>query len=83
MACGYSQVPGINFNEKRFAPEIKDVSFRIILIPNLISGLQASIINVETAFLHGELQEEIYMNIPEGIGIDSNHCLFLKKKMYG
>jgi hypothetical protein len=57
VACGYSQIPGIDFNEN-FAPVINDVSFRIMLIAKLIWNLEASIVDVETAFLHGELQEE-------------------------
>jgi Reverse transcriptase (RNA-dependent DNA polymerase) len=51
VACGYSQVPGIDFNES-YAPVINDVSFRIMLIAKLTWGLQASIIDVETGFLH-------------------------------
>jgi Reverse transcriptase (RNA-dependent DNA polymerase) len=38
VACGYSQVPRINFNES-FAPVINDVSFRIMLIAKLVWGL--------------------------------------------
>lgn len=74
VACGYSQVPDIDFNES-FAPVINNVSFRIKLVSKTIWELQASIIDVETAFLHGELQEEIYMNVPEGLDTNSNHCL--------
>ena len=38
VACGYSQIPGIDFNES-FAPVINDVSFRILLIAKLMWGL--------------------------------------------
>jgi len=79
VACGYSQIPGIDFNES-FAPVVNDVSFRIMLIAKLIWDLQANIIDVETAFLHGELQEEIYMNVPEGMQQDTNKCLLLKRR---
>jgi Reverse transcriptase (RNA-dependent DNA polymerase) len=50
VACGYSQIPGTDFNET-FAPVISNVSFRIMLIAKLIWGLQASIVDLETAFL--------------------------------
>jgi Reverse transcriptase (RNA-dependent DNA polymerase) len=81
VACGYGQIPGIDFNES-FAPVVNGVSFRIMLIAKLIWDRQASIIDVKTAFLHGDLQEEIYMNIPEGMQQDSNSCLLLKKTIY-
>ena len=82
VACGYSQIPGVDFNES-FAPVINDVSFRVMLIIKLTRGLQATIIDVETAFLHGNLQEEIYMNIPDGLESSGNECLRLKKTIYG
>ena len=50
VACGYSQVPGIDFNES-FAPVINDLSLRVMLISKLIQGLHATIIDAETAFL--------------------------------
>jgi Reverse transcriptase (RNA-dependent DNA polymerase) len=49
VACRYSQIPGVDFNES-FAPVINDVSFRDMLIIKLTWGLQATIIDVETAF---------------------------------
>jgi hypothetical protein len=54
-----------------------------MLIAKLIWNLEASIVNVETAFLHGELQEKIYINIPEGMSYDSKNCLLLAKTTYG
>jgi hypothetical protein len=62
---------------------VNDVSFRIILTSKLLWDLQASIVDVETAFLHGNLQEEIYMNVPKGLSQDDNTCLLLKKTIYG
>jgi hypothetical protein len=50
-----------------------------MLIVKLIWGLQATIIDVETAFLHGNLMEEIYMNIPEGMKNKATDCLRLKE----
>jgi hypothetical protein len=54
-----------------------------MLIEKLIWNLEASIVDVETAFLYGELQEEIYMNIPEGMRYDYMHCLLLTNTIYG
>jgi Reverse transcriptase (RNA-dependent DNA polymerase) len=74
VGCGYSQVPEIDSN-KRFAPVINNVSFRTMLDSIVIYELQASIIDVEKTFLHGKLQEEVHMNVPEGLDANFNHCL--------
>ena len=39
--------------------------------------------NVETAFLYGELEEEIYMCAPKGLVLQDDECLFLLKAIYG
>jgi hypothetical protein len=62
---------------------INDVSFQIMLIAKLIWNLKACIVDVETAFLHGELQEEVFMNILEGMSYDFKHCLLIAKTIYG
>jgi Reverse transcriptase (RNA-dependent DNA polymerase) len=82
VACGYSQIPGIDFKES-FSPDMNDASFRIMLILKLIRNLKARIVNVETAFLHGDLQDEIYMNISEGMNSNLNDFLLLTKTIYG
>jgi hypothetical protein len=82
VACAYSQIPGVNFNNS-FTPVVNDVSFRIILSAKLLWGMQANIVDVETAFLHDNLQEEIYMNVPKGMSKNDNNCLLLKKTIYG
>jgi hypothetical protein len=45
VACEYSQIPGIDFNES-FDPVIKNASFQIMLIAKLIWNLEASIVDV-------------------------------------
>ena len=82
VACGYSQVPGLDFNDS-FAPVVNDVTFRILLVAMLVWNLKAKIIDVETAFLHGDLKEEIFMEIPQGMDADKEDCLSLNKTIYG
>ncbi|MHA7927767.1 MAG: Ty1/Copia family ribonuclease HI, partial [Marinobacter sp.] len=40
-------------------------------------------IDYETAFLHGDLEEEIFMDCPKGMNKGRNKCLKLKKTIYG
>jgi hypothetical protein len=81
MACGYRRILGIDFNEG-FSPVINNISCQIMLIAKLIWNLEASIADVETAVLHFELQEEIYMSNSEGMSYDSKHYLLLTKTIY-
>ena len=82
VACGYSQIPGVDFTEN-YSPVIHDVTYRLLLILQILFGLKAGIIDVETAFLHGDLDHEIYMDCPEGMeGGDPSKCLLLKKTIY-
>ena len=66
VACGYSQVAGVDFTAN-FAPVINDVTWRILMVTMIVMNLEGKIIDVETAFLHGDLEEEIYMDCPEGL----------------
>ncbi|CAJ1934699.1 unnamed protein product, partial [Cylindrotheca closterium] len=90
VACGYSQIPGVDFTE-HFAPVINDITWRILLVAMMIWKLDAWLIDVETAFLHGEFDEgeQIFMNLPVGYdlvdsSIDmSEDCIELMKTAYG
>ena len=80
VACGYSQIPGVDFTES-YAPVINDVSWRILIIAMLVWKLEAKIIDVSTAFLYGDLEEDIYMKCREVHGEDE--ALHLLHSIYG
>ena len=87
VACGYSQIPGVDFSEN-YSPVIHDATYRLLLLVQMKKGLSSRIIDVETAFLHGDLEEEIYMNCPPGFTevLGENvfdNCLLLEKSIYG
>jgi hypothetical protein len=82
VACGYSQVPGIDFSEI-FIPVLNDVNFRIMLIAKLVWNMTCTVIDIETACLHGDLDEEICMEVPKGLEIKNNKILILWKTIYG
>jgi hypothetical protein len=81
VACGYSQVLGIDFS-KSFAPVLNDASFKIILIVKLVWNMTCTVVDIETAFLHGDLDEEIYMEVPKGLEIENKKKLILRKTIY-
>jgi len=62
---------------------MNDVTWHILLVAIIVWGMDAIIVDVETAFLHGELEEEIYMNLPEGMEGKDDECLLLLKALYG
>ena len=82
VACGYSQIAGVDFLDN-YAPVINDVTWRILMVIMLRENLDGIIIDVETAFLHGDLEEDIYMECPEGLEHDMDEILQLKKTIYG
>jgi hypothetical protein len=82
VACGYSQIPGVDYTDN-YAPVINDVTYRIMLICEIVWKLTSKIIDVETAFLHGDLEEEIYMDCPDGLAHENDECLLLLQTIYG
>ena len=87
VACGYSQVPGVDYTEN-YSPVVNDVTFRIMLVLWILKCWDAKIIDIETAFLEGDLDEEIYMRVPDGYyevfeENDEEEALELLKPIYG
>jgi hypothetical protein len=84
VAKGFLQKYGVDF-EETFAPVAKFTSIRIILSLAAHHGLMLHQMDVKTAFLNGQLDEDIYMKQPEGF-IDSrnpDHVCKLKRALYG
>ncbi|GJV61954.1 retrovirus-related pol polyprotein from transposon TNT 1-94 [Tanacetum coccineum] len=62
---GYAQIEGIDFNEI-FSPVVRMTTVRVVLAMCATYDLYLEQLDVKTAFLHGNLEEEIYMLQPEG-----------------
>ena len=87
VALGYSQIPGVDYTDN-FAPVAHDVSFRIALARMMVEKLDSLVMDVETAFLYGDIEEEIFMKSPIGMeeidpGSSPEDCYQLKKGIYG
>ena len=87
VALGYIQIPGVDYTDN-FAPIAHDVTFRIPLARMMVEKLDSLVMDVETAFLYGEIDEEIFMKSPVGMeeidpGSSSEDCCQLLKGIYG
>lgn len=84
VAKGYTQTYGIDYLET-FAPVAKMNTVRILLSLAANYGWDLQQFDVKNAFLHGELEEEIYMEVPPGYGKDlaANTVCKLKRALYG
>uniref|UniRef100_A0ACD5YJF3 Uncharacterized protein n=1 Tax=Avena sativa TaxID=4498 RepID=A0ACD5YJF3_AVESA len=84
VAKGFSQIPGIDYNDV-FSPVVKHSSIRTFFSIVAMRDLELEQLDVKTAFLHGELDEEIYMDQPEGFIVPGKEDFVckLKKSLYG
>lgn len=84
VAKGYAQRYGVDYDET-FAPVVRYSSIRAILAHAVQNDLMVHQMDVETAFLNGELNEDVYMLQPAGFeeaGKESMVCK-LEKSLYG
>jgi hypothetical protein len=83
-ARGFSQVKDVDYFET-FAPTTRYDSIRILLSIAAHKNYKILQFDVKTAFLYGELDEDIYMEIPEGIDFPNtkNQACKLNKSLYG
>ncbi|KAL0427547.1 UNVERIFIED_CONTAM: Retrovirus-related Pol polyprotein from transposon TNT 1-94 [Sesamum latifolium] len=82
VAKGYTQKEGVDYRET-FSPVSKKDSFRVIMALVAHFNLELHQMDVKTAFLNGDLEEEVYMSQPEGFSHDSDLVCKLKKSIYG
>jgi Reverse transcriptase (RNA-dependent DNA polymerase) len=81
---GYSQTYGIDYDET-FAPVTKMSMVRTLVSSTVNGGWKLNQLDVKNAFLHGDLLEEVYIEIPPGFStnqIISKVCR-LRKSLYG
>ena len=84
VATGYSQIEGVDYNQT-YAPVLKYQSLRMLLALANETNMHVHQMDVTTAFLYGDLTEEVYIRQPEGqikAGEEDLVCR-LQKSIYG
>lgn len=81
---GFTQEKGIDFNEI-FSPVVRMTTIRAVLGLVAIWDLELEQLDVKAAFLHGDVEEELYMEQPEGFAKSGQEHLYcrLKRSLYG
>ncbi|GJU47053.1 putative RNA-directed DNA polymerase [Tanacetum coccineum] len=84
VAKGFWQQPGIDFHEK-FSPVVKSTTIQAVLSLAVTNDWPLRQLDIQNAFLHGNLKEQVYMKQPPGF-IDPqrpNHVCLLHKSLCG
>ncbi len=84
VARGFTQTYGVDYNET-FVPVAKFTSIRCILALAALEDMEIHQMDVKIAILNGELEEEIYMEQPQGFVQQGGEHLVCKlhKSLYG
>jgi hypothetical protein len=82
VAKGYTQRYGIDY-EETYAPVVRYTSIRFLMALAVKNRLMIHQMDAVTAFLQGDVNEEIYIEQPEGFDDQTGRVCQLKKAIYG
>jgi hypothetical protein len=84
VAQGFSQKPGTDYNnDGTFAPVMRFETLRTLLAYAAVHNLKLRQFDVKSAYLHGTLNEIIFMNQPPGYNDNSGRVCLLIRSLYG
>lgn len=81
-AKGCGQKQGVDYTET-FSPTVRYDSVRVLLSEVAQHNMEMAQFDVKTAFLYGDIDEDIYMQAPEGLTVSANVVCKLNRSIYG
>ncbi|KAL2245843.1 UNVERIFIED_CONTAM: Retrovirus-related Pol polyprotein from transposon RE2 [Sesamum indicum] len=81
-AKGFSQIAGVDYTDN-FSPIAKLITVRVLLAVAAAYGWPLHQMDVNNAFLHGYLEEDLYMEPPEGYSVQPGLVCKLERSLYG
>ena len=81
VAKGNSQIHGLDFNES-YSPVARLSTLRCLLAIAAIEDMKIHQLDVNTAYMNADLNEDISMSPPPGMILPSGHALKLKKSIH-
>ncbi|GJV81409.1 ribonuclease H-like domain-containing protein, partial [Tanacetum coccineum] len=82
VAKGFSQREGFDYL-KNFSPVVKMSIVRCMLNVAICNGWDLFQLDINNAFLYGDLSENVYMTLPPGFDTDKSKVCKLNKSLYG
>ncbi|KAL0395484.1 UNVERIFIED_CONTAM: Retrovirus-related Pol polyprotein from transposon RE1 [Sesamum latifolium] len=82
VAKGYNQIEGVDYTDS-FSPVAKTVTVRIFLSIASAYSWPVHQLDINNAFLHGSIDEEVYMSTPDGYPVQPGNMYKLKRSLYG